>query len=52
MFPIIGGLMAEMWFGRFKTILYTSIIYEIGLILVVVASFSSVDNMNIFFIGL
>ncbi|KAI3445133.1 hypothetical protein Pfo_001798 [Paulownia fortunei] len=36
-FPVVGGFLADSYVGRFKTILFSSIIYLIGLILLTVA---------------
>ncbi|KAK4414547.1 protein NRT1/ PTR FAMILY 5.4 [Sesamum alatum] len=36
-FPVVGGFLADSYFGRFKTILLSSIIYLIGLVLLTVA---------------
>ena len=30
LFPLIGAIIADSWLGKFKTILYLSIVYAIG----------------------
>ncbi|XP_037035843.1 solute carrier family 15 member 2-like [Bradysia coprophila] len=40
-FCIFGGILSDVWMGKFKTILVTSIVYAIGTIIV---SFSSITN--------
>ncbi|XP_059475770.1 solute carrier family 15 member 2-like [Neocloeon triangulifer] len=37
--PIIGGIVADSWLGRFKTIFATSFIYVTGSLLVLMSSF-------------
>lgn len=37
-FPLLGALMADAWIGKFKTILYLSIVYAIGQILLSAAA--------------
>lgn len=32
-FPLIGAIMADSWLGKYKTILYLSIVYTAGMIL-------------------
>lgn len=41
---IFGGILSDVWLGKFKTILYLSIIYSIGSILVAV---SSIPDLNL-----
>lgn len=40
-FCIFGGILSDVWMGKFKTILVTSIVYAIGTIIV---SFSSIAS--------
>ncbi|KAK0167215.1 hypothetical protein PV327_004644 [Microctonus hyperodae] len=37
-FPLLGAVMADAWLGKFKTILYLSIVYAIGQILLSAAA--------------
>uniref|UniRef100_A0A0A9WYN2 Oligopeptide transporter 1 n=1 Tax=Lygus hesperus TaxID=30085 RepID=A0A0A9WYN2_LYGHE len=41
--PVLGGIMADSWLGKFKTILYVSLIYAFGNI---VLSSSSIDSLG------
>ncbi|KAL7120401.1 hypothetical protein ACP275_02G120300 [Erythranthe tilingii] len=36
-FPVVGGFLADSYVGRYKTILFSSVVYLIGLILLTVA---------------
>ncbi|KAL3814747.1 hypothetical protein ACJIZ3_016015 [Penstemon smallii] len=36
-FPVVGGFLADSYLGRFKTIIFSSIIYLIGLVLLTIA---------------
>ncbi|XP_073975440.1 peptide transporter family 1-like isoform X1 [Rhodnius prolixus] len=42
--PVLGGIMADSWLGKYKTILYVSIFYALGNI---VLSVSSISILNI-----
>nr|XP_014289069.1 peptide transporter family 1-like isoform X2 [Halyomorpha halys] len=42
--PIFGGIMADAWLGKYNTILYVSLLYAFGNI---VLSFGSVAGLNI-----
>ncbi|KAL4562108.1 hypothetical protein LXL04_034302 [Taraxacum kok-saghyz] len=36
-FPVVGGFLADSYFGRYKTIIFSSITYLLGLILLVIS---------------
>ncbi|KAK4476654.1 hypothetical protein RD792_015814 [Penstemon davidsonii] len=36
-FPVVGGFLADSYLGRFKTIIFSSVIYLIGLVLLTIA---------------
>ncbi|XP_076939561.1 protein NRT1/ PTR FAMILY 5.4-like [Bidens hawaiensis] len=38
LFPIVGGFLADSYFGRFKTIVFSSITYLLGLVLLVIST--------------
>ncbi|BES98582.1 oligopeptide transporter [Nesidiocoris tenuis] len=44
--PVIGGIMADSWLGKFKTILYVSLIYAFGNIVLSSSSIDSLGNNN------
>ncbi|MEI9935578.1 MAG: MFS transporter [Ferruginibacter sp.] len=46
--PMVGGILADSFFGKYKTILFVSVLYTIGHIILS----SSTTNLNIFTIGL
>ncbi len=46
--PLVGGIMADWFFGKYKVILYVSIIYAIGNLLLAL----STHNLTFFTIGL
>lgn len=37
-FPVLGAVVADSWLGKYKTILYLSIVYAIGNIIVAVTA--------------
>lgn len=37
-FPLLGAIVADSWLGKFKTILYLSLVYGLGNIVVSVAA--------------
>ncbi|NXO80301.1 S15A1 protein, partial [Sitta europaea] len=44
--PILGAIIADSWLGKFKTILYLSIVYTIGQAVLSVGSISELANSN------
>ena len=44
--PIIGAIMADSFFGKFKTILYLSIVYTIGEVVLTVGSMGNSEDGN------
>ncbi|MES2005161.1 MAG: MFS transporter [Bacteroidota bacterium] len=46
--PMVGGIMADWFFGKYKVILYVSIIYAIGNLVLAL----STNNLTLFSIGL
>ncbi|KAJ6665483.1 hypothetical protein lerEdw1_003324 [Lerista edwardsae] len=42
--PVIGALMADSWLGKYKTIIYLSIVYVIGHVIKSVGAIPSVGN--------
>jgi len=43
-FPLMGGLMADTWLGKYHTILYLSIVYCIGNVIIAVTSIPGVTG--------
>ncbi|NWS49885.1 S15A1 protein, partial [Probosciger aterrimus] len=44
--PILGALIADSWLGKFKTIVYLSIVYTIGQAVMSVSSISELTDHN------
>ncbi|NXC35799.1 S15A1 protein, partial [Campylorhamphus procurvoides] len=44
--PILGAIVADSWLGKFKTILYLSIVYAIGQTVLSVGSISELSDHN------
>ncbi|NXQ27027.1 S15A1 protein, partial [Alaudala cheleensis] len=44
--PILGAIIADSWLGKFKTILYLSIVYAIGQAVLSVGSISDLTDYN------
>ena len=44
--PILGSIIADSFFGKFKTILYLSLIYAIGEAILTVGSIGNTENGN------
>ncbi|NXX65750.1 S15A1 protein, partial [Spizella passerina] len=44
--PILGAIIADSWLGKFKTILYLSIVYAIGQTVLSVGSISDLTDHN------
>lgn len=42
-FPVLGAIIADSWLGKYKTILYLSIIYAIGNVVVAVTAVGSLN---------
>ncbi|XP_034254541.1 peptide transporter family 1-like [Thrips palmi] len=38
LFPIVGGIISDSWLGKFRTILYLSLLYAVGNVVVALAS--------------
>lgn len=45
--PILGALIADSWLGKFKTIIYLSIVYVIGHIIKSVGAIPTVGDTNV-----
>ncbi|XP_068592759.1 solute carrier family 15 member 2 [Cebidichthys violaceus] len=45
--PILGALIADSWLGKFKTIIYLSIVYVIGHVVKSVGAIPTVGNTNV-----
>ncbi|XP_072301357.1 solute carrier family 15 member 2 [Eucyclogobius newberryi] len=45
--PIIGAIIADSWLGKFKTIIYLSIVYVIGHVVKSVGAIPSVGDTNV-----
>ncbi|KAL5278473.1 SLC15A1.2 family protein [Megaselia abdita] len=43
LFPLIGAILADSWLGRFKTILYLSIVYSVGGIVIALGAIPSLN---------
>uniref|UniRef100_A0A8C3R4L2 Solute carrier family 15 member 1 n=1 Tax=Cyanoderma ruficeps TaxID=181631 RepID=A0A8C3R4L2_9PASS len=44
--PILGAIIADSWLGKFKTILYLSVVYAIGQTVLSVGSISDLTDRN------
>ena len=44
--PIIGSIIADSFFGKFKTIFYLAIVYAIGEVILTIASIGDTNNGN------
>ncbi|XP_064296721.1 solute carrier family 15 member 1 [Phalacrocorax carbo] len=44
--PILGALIADSWLGKFKTIVYLSIVYTIGQAIISVSSINDLTDHN------
>ncbi|NWZ15503.1 S15A1 protein, partial [Agelaius phoeniceus] len=44
--PILGAIIADSWLGKFKTILYLSIVYIIGQAVLTVSSINDLTDHN------
>ncbi|KAI4883849.1 hypothetical protein NFI96_017537 [Prochilodus magdalenae] len=44
--PILGAIIADSWLGKFKTIIYLSIIYSIGQVMVAVSAIGDITDAD------
>ncbi|XP_060047768.1 solute carrier family 15 member 1 [Erinaceus europaeus] len=44
--PILGALIADSWLGKFKTIVYLSIVYTIGQVVTAISSIHDLTDAN------
>ncbi|XP_048453915.1 solute carrier family 15 member 1 [Rhincodon typus] len=44
--PILGAIIADSWLGKFKTIVYLSIVYTIGQLVISVSSIADITDIN------
>ncbi|XP_023698372.1 solute carrier family 15 member 1 [Paramormyrops kingsleyae] len=44
--PILGAIVADSWLGKFKTIIYLSIVYTIGQLIMAVSTISDITGTN------
>ena len=44
--PLLGAIIADSFFGKFKTILYLSIVYAIGEVILTVGAIGDTENGN------
>ncbi|XP_053483063.1 solute carrier family 15 member 1 isoform X2 [Ictalurus furcatus] len=44
--PILGAIVADSWLGKFKTIIYLSIVYAIGQIVMAVSAIQDITDTN------
>ncbi|XP_074524013.1 solute carrier family 15 member 1-like [Halichoeres trimaculatus] len=44
--PIFGALIADLWLGKFKTIVYLSIVYVLGQIVLTISSIHDITDSN------
>ncbi|XP_060786047.1 solute carrier family 15 member 1-like [Neoarius graeffei] len=44
--PILGAIVADSWLGKFKTIIYLSIVYAIGQIIMAVSAIHDITDTN------
>uniref|UniRef100_A0AAR2JCG7 Solute carrier family 15 member 1 n=1 Tax=Pygocentrus nattereri TaxID=42514 RepID=A0AAR2JCG7_PYGNA len=44
--PILGAIVADSWLGKFKTIIYLSIVYAIGQIVMAVSAINDITDAN------
>ncbi|KAL4635798.1 solute carrier family 15 member 1 [Arapaima gigas] len=42
--PIVGAIVADSWLGKFKTIIYLSIVYAIGQIIMAISAISDITD--------
>ncbi|XP_048388619.2 solute carrier family 15 member 1-like [Stegostoma tigrinum] len=44
--PILGAIIADSWLGKFKTIIYLSIVYTIGQLVISISSIADITDSN------
>ncbi|XP_073701387.1 solute carrier family 15 member 1 [Garra rufa] len=44
--PILGAIIADSWLGKFKTIIYLSIVYAIGQVIMAVSTINDITDAN------
>lgn len=44
--PILGAIIADSWLGKFKTIIYLSIVYAVGQIVLAVSAIHDITDTN------
>ncbi|XP_034032816.1 solute carrier family 15 member 1b isoform X2 [Thalassophryne amazonica] len=44
--PILGAIIADSWLGKFKTIVYLSIVYAVGQIIMAVSAIHDITDTN------
>ncbi|XP_026870556.2 solute carrier family 15 member 1 [Electrophorus electricus] len=44
--PILGAIVADSWLGKFKTIIYLSIVYTIGQVVMAVSAIHDITDAN------
>ncbi|XP_077055453.1 solute carrier family 15 member 1b [Siphateles boraxobius] len=44
--PIMGAIIADSWLGKFKTIVYLSIVYTIGQVIMAVSAIHDITDLN------
>nr|XP_046238771.1 solute carrier family 15 member 1-like [Scatophagus argus]XP_046238772.1 solute carrier family 15 member 1-like [Scatophagus argus]XP_046238773.1 solute carrier family 15 member 1-like [Scatophagus argus]XP_046238774.1 solute carrier family 15 member 1-like [Scatophagus argus]XP_046238775.1 solute carrier family 15 member 1-like [Scatophagus argus]XP_046238776.1 solute carrier family 15 member 1-like [Scatophagus argus] len=44
--PILGAIVADSWLGKFKTIIYLSIVYTVGQVILAVSAIHDITDTN------
>ncbi|XP_056321315.1 solute carrier family 15 member 1 [Danio aesculapii] len=44
--PILGAIIADSWLGKFKTIIYLSIVYAVGQVIMAVSTIHDITDIN------
>uniref|UniRef100_A0A673C0L3 Solute carrier family 15 member 1 n=1 Tax=Sphaeramia orbicularis TaxID=375764 RepID=A0A673C0L3_9TELE len=44
--PILGAIVADSWLGKFKTIIYLSIVYAVGQVIMAISAISDITDTN------
>ncbi|KAK9972880.1 hypothetical protein ABG768_023642 [Culter alburnus] len=44
--PIMGAIIADSWLGKFKTIVYLSVVYTVGQVIMAVSSIHDITDSN------